>query len=159
MKKTYLLLCIFIGSVQYCEAKTSLPVPRFVSSRPSEMNIRVGPGPNYPVAWKLVKANIPLEITAEFDTWRRVRDWDGMTGWVHQSMLSGQRYAVVTNKEGVVLRSSPGDSFYPVAKVEYNARALVKKCRDEWCLLRSGGYEGWSKRQDLWGAYPKEKIG
>ena len=70
---------------------TGLPVPRFVSLRSAEVNVRTGPGTRYPVEWVFVKRDIPVEITAEFDTWRRIRDWEGTEGWVHQSMLSGKR--------------------------------------------------------------------
>src|SRR5258708_28049028 len=72
------------------------PLPRYLSLRSDEVNLRTGPGVRYPVDWVLQRRNMPVEVLAEFENWRKIRDWQGTEGWVHQSMLSGRRYAIVT---------------------------------------------------------------
>ena len=74
---------------------SGLPVPRFVSLKSGRVNVRVGPGEDYKIAWVFVKSGLPIEVVQEFDNWRQIRDSDGATGWVFQSLLSGKRTAVV----------------------------------------------------------------
>src|SRR3954451_6927804 len=115
-------VCISVPAAQAQESEsvpgmappTGLPVPRFVSLRSSEVNVRTGPGTRYPVEWVFVKRDIPVEITAEFDTWRRIRDWEGTEGWIHQSMLSGKRAMVVLG-EVRTLRRAAGETAAPLA--------------------------------------------
>src|SRR5260370_29061750 len=76
-------------------AATGLPVPRFVSLKSDRVNVRGGPDKDHEVVWVYTKATLPVEITAEFDNWRRVRDWDGGEGWVYHSLLSGRRTITV----------------------------------------------------------------
>lgn len=138
-------------------AASGLSVPRFVSLRADEVNVRTGPGVRYPVDWVLVRRNMPIEIIAEFDTWRKVRDWQGTEGWVHQSMLSGHRTVVVTG--GVrVLRREPAPDAPAVAKVETGVIAQLLKCDGAWCRTEASGFRGWLRRSEMWGIYPDEKI-
>ena len=80
-------------------SKSGLPVPRFVSIKPDRVKVRGGPTWDHDVTWIYTRAGLPVEITAESDNWRRIRDWEGSEGWVYHSMLSGRRTAVVTAKE------------------------------------------------------------
>lgn len=139
-------------------AKSKQPIPRFVSTRSSEANLRVGPGSDYPVDWIFVKKDIPLEITAEFDTWRRVRDFEGTEGWLHQSMLKSQRFGVV-REPLAILHYSNSASSTGIAKLSQGVIAKIKKCRDDWCLITLDNFEGWIQRNQLWGVYPNEKVG
>ncbi|MDR3518699.1 MAG: SH3 domain-containing protein [Azospirillaceae bacterium] len=136
---------------------SGLPVPRFVSLRSAEVNLRTGPGVRYPVEWVFVRREMPVEITAEFDTWRRIRDWDGTEGWVHQSMLSGKRAIVVTAKTRT-LRSDAAASAAPVAQVEAGVIGRLLHCRADWCQVELAGYRGWLQRGEFWGVYPTERI-
>lgn len=136
---------------------TGLPVPRFVSLRSSEVNLRSGPGVRYPVEWVFVRQSMPVEITAEFDTWRRIRDWEGSEGWVHQSMLSGRRAMVVAG-EARALRRIPDTSAPPVARAEPGVIGWLHKCERDWCEVDVSGYRGWLKRSDMWGVYEHEKV-
>src|SRR6202048_4526080 len=79
--------------------KSGLPVPRFVSLKPDRVNVRAGPTRDHDVAFVYTRAGLPVEITAESDNWRRIRDWEGSEGWVYHSLLSGRRTAVVTPKD------------------------------------------------------------
>jgi SH3-like domain-containing protein len=137
--------------------RSGLPVPRFVSLRSAEVNVRAGPGRAYPIEWVFVRAGMPVEITAEFDTWRRIRDVDGTQGWVHQSLLSGRRTLVVT-KEIRTIRERPSASAAAVAQAEPGVMGRLVSCKSEWCEVEVQGYHGWMERTDFWGIYPDEKV-
>lgn len=137
--------------------RSGLPVPRFVSLRSGEVNVRTGPGRSYPIEWVFVRPGMPVEVTAEFDTWRRIRDVEGTQGWVHQSMLSGRRTLVVTN-ELRTLRERPSASAAAVAQAEPGIMGRLVACKGQWCEVELQGYHGWMERTDFWGIYPNEEV-
>ncbi|WP_224406470.1 SH3 domain-containing protein [Afifella sp. IM 167] len=137
------------------------PLPRFVSLKSSAVNVRRGPGKNYPVAWRFVRAGLPVEIIQEFDTWRKIRDSDGAEGWIHQSLLSGRRTAIVspwTDGERFEAHAEPRAASRVSAILESHVIADVVSCEAGWCNLRGDGYEGWLPQETLWGVYPNEKV-
>ncbi len=136
---------------------SGLPVPRFASLRSDEVNVRSGPGTRYPVEWVFQKKNMPVEVIAEFDTWRKIRDWQGTMGWVHQSMLVGKRSVIVSGRQVSLLRTPETDGA-PVARVENAVQGELLTCKDAWCRVRIGDYKGWLARKDIWGVYRDEKI-
>ncbi|MCE2509440.1 MAG: hypothetical protein J4G10_00430 [Alphaproteobacteria bacterium] len=140
-------------------AATGLPLPRYVSLRASEVNVRTGPGVRYPVDWVFRRHGLPVEIVAEFDTWRKIRDAEGTEGWVHQSLLSGKRAILVTGGLRTLHRKPSKDS-KTVAKAETNVVGRLIACpkQSEWCRVNVGAYEGWLKRSDFWGVYPNETV-
>lgn len=159
-----LALCL-AGTVQAQEAdprsdmivRSGLPVPRFVTLRSDEVNLRTGPGRAYPIEWVFVRAGMPVEVTAEFDTWRRIRDVDGTQGWVHQSMLAGRRGLVVTG-EIRTIRERPSTSSAAVAQAEPGVMGRLVSCNGDWCQVEVQGYHGWMERTDFWGVYPDEQV-
>ena len=141
--------------------KSGLPVPRFVSLKAGRVNVRVGPGEDYQVAWVFTRVGLPIEVIQEFDTWRRVRDSDGSVGWVFQSLLSGKRTAVVApwaSGEPRPIRASSSPDAAITAYLEPGVMASIDRCRDGWCRLSGDGFNGWIKQDQLWGAYPDEEI-
>ena len=119
--------------------------------------MRTGPGVRYPVEWVFVYRNMPVEIIAEFDTWRKVRDWQGTVGWVHRSMLSGRRSIIV--REGLQpLRRDAAPDARVIARIEKKVIGRLLKCRGAWCRVEISGLRGWMRRDQFWGVYPKEKI-
>jgi SH3-like domain-containing protein len=136
---------------------TGLPVPRFVTLRSAEVNARSGPGVRYPVEWVFLRKEMPVEITAEFDTWRRIRDWEGSEGWVHQSMLSGKRAVVITG-DVRPLRRDPNATASVVARAQPGAMGWLGKCQGGWCEVKIKGYRGWLQRNEFWGVYADERI-
>ena len=160
-----LLACMGVPTAQAQESEsvpgmappTGLPVPRFVSLRSAEVNVRTGPGTRYPVEWVFVKRDIPVEITAEFDTWRRIRDWEGTEGWVHQSMLSGKRAMVVLG-DVRTLRRTAGENAGGLARVEPGVAGKLLHCQTNWCEVNVGGYRGWLQKSEFWGVYPTETV-
>lgn len=134
-----------------------LPVPRFVTLRAEEANARTGPGTQYPIEWRFLRRGLPLEITQQFGQWRKVRDWQGAGGWVHQSLVSGRRAMVVTGIARI-LRYRGSDDSGPVAQVEPGVIGRLLECEPGWCRVELQGYRGWLKRTEFWGVYPGEKI-
>lgn len=132
-------------------------VPRFASLRASEVNLRTGPGVRYPVEWVFVRRGLPIEITAEFDTWRKIRDWQGTEGWVHQSMLSVRRAAIILNDVRDLRRKPTADS-PTIARLQPNVVGKLRKCDAAWCQIEVSGYRGWLRRDEFWGAYSNERI-
>lgn len=139
------------------QSVTGLPVPRYVSLRSDEVNLRTGPGVRYPIEWIFQKRHLPVEVLAEFEQWRKIRDWQGTEGWVFESMLSGARYAVVTGAIRV-LHSERDPKSPPVARLEPGVIAQLLECDGQWCRLDSDGFKGWMLRSDFWGVYPNEAV-
>lgn len=138
---------------------SGLPVPRFVSLRADKANLRTGPGEQYPIRWVYERPGLPLEILAEYYNWRRVRDWQGGEGWMHSSVLTGRRYAVITGgMQTVRVKADPVSS--PVARAETGVIARLLQCPTSkgWCQVEVKGIKGWLPRDVLWGVYPDEVL-
>jgi SH3-like domain-containing protein len=149
-----------IGMADAARAESGRPVPRFVSLRSDDVNVRTGPGLRYPVDYVYRRRHLPVEVIAEWDTWRKVRDWEGAVGWVHQSTLSARRYALIMAPAGQLrtLKREPADSATAVAQAEPMVIGQVLECRPQWCRLDVQGNRGWLSRTDLWGLYPNETL-
>lgn len=136
--------------------ETNLPLPRFVSLKANEANIRRGPHLDYRIDWVFLRRGWPVEVLAEYGQWRRVVDADGAGGWVHHSMLRGRRTGVIVAPEGAYLRADPRETARAVAKAEPGVIARIAQCAPEWCLLEADGYEGWAPKAVFWGARADE---
>ncbi len=144
------------------DAVTSgLPVPRFVSLKADRVTVRGGPDKDHDVAWIYTRAGWPVEITAEFENWRRIRDCDGAEGWVYHSLLSGKRMASVQLKSKTDLASlyqTPDPHSTVTARLQVGVLGSVKHCTGTWCQISGDGFAGWIEQSALWGVYPGEKI-
>jgi len=132
-------------------------LPRFVTLRPETVNVRSGPGLNYPIEWVFQRRGLPVEVVAEYDTWRKIRDFEATEGWVHQSMLSSQRGFIITG-DVRPLRHNSSDAAKIVARLEPGVVGNVKECLSEWCKIAVAGVDGWLRRSDFWGTYPQEDF-
>ena len=137
---------------------TGLPIPRFVSLRSDKVFVRSGPALRYPIKWVFVRENMPVEITQEFDTWRKIRGIDGEEGWIHQSLLSGERYGVVQGEEGAMLLRKADNASKPVALLEKDVIVHLEGCQNMWCKAEAGSFKGWIERKLLWGVYQQEEL-
>ncbi|MGK2741906.1 SH3 domain-containing protein [Tepidicaulis sp. LMO-SS28] len=134
---------------------TGLPLPRFVSLEPDTVNVRRGPSREHQVEWVYKRRGMPVEIIAEFDRWRRIRDVSGDTGWVYHSLLAGERTVLITGREEIALYEEPqGGSV--VALAEPGVVAYLETCQRDQCQITVKGYTGWAARPALWGVYPGE---
>ena len=139
------------------EAQSGEKLPRFVSLRADQVNLRVGPGENYPIRWVLTRKEMPVEIIKEFEHWRMIHDWQGTEGWVHERMVSGKRTVAV--KGGVrALHRLPDLASEVVARAEPGVFAHLIECRSTWCRIEAAGITGWVLRSDVWGVYPDEAV-
>ena len=142
-------------------AVSGLPVPRFVSLKSDRVNVRSGPNKDQEVRWVYTRAGMPVEITAEFENWRRIRDWEGAEGWVYHSLLSGKRTAVVVptlKDELVPLYEKAAPDAAVAARLQSGVLAQIKTCTGNWCQVSGKDFTGWIAQERLWGAYPNEKI-
>lgn len=138
-------------------AETALPVPRFVSLRADEVNLRTGPGERYPIEWVLTRRGLPVEIVDEFDVWRKIRDSQGSEGWVHQRMVTGTRTVIVTG-DTRVLHADPDAASPAMARAQPGVIAQLLECRAQWCRVAAQGLKGWLKRDEVWGVLPGEVV-
>ncbi|TPE50194.1 SH3 domain-containing protein [Amaricoccus solimangrovi] len=137
---------------------THLPLPRFVSMRGETANARRGPSLDQRVDWEFRHRGMPLEVTAEYGNWRRVRDVDGKGGWVHHALLSGTRTALVIGADRVALRDRPEEAARIVALADPGAIGRIDACAGAWCEISAAGSEGWLPRAAIWGVSPDETI-
>jgi SH3-like domain-containing protein len=137
---------------------SGLPIPRFVSLRSSEVNLRTGPGLTYPIDWIYRRTGMPVEVVEEFDTWRKIRDWEGSEGWVHQSMLDGKRTFLVTGAEVQVMRLAPELDAHPAARLSPGVVGELLECGPVWCRGNVDGYHGWIERERIFGVLPNETF-
>ena len=147
-----MLLAGFVAAESWAQDRL---LPRFASVRASEANMRTGPGTRYPIDWVLVRRGQPVEIVAEFETWRQVRDWQGDVGWIHRSMLRGTRTVIFTDNAHMLRRRAAADAD-PVAEIGHGVIAELLQCEAGWCRVETRGpgrhYKGWARVEAIWGA-------
>lgn len=136
---------------------SGLPLPRFVSLASSKAHMRTGPGQQYPILWTYIRQGLPLEITAEYGNWRRVRDYDGTQGWMHGALLSGTRTAIVTGSTRP-LYSKPQPDARIVVQAEAGVQIRLLRCDPGWCRTEIAGQKAWIARSAIWGTYRGEII-
>jgi SH3-like domain-containing protein len=136
---------------------SGLPIPRFASLRSDEVNVRTGPGTRYPVDWVFKRKSMPVEIVAEYENWRKIRDWQGASGWVHQSLLTGKRSFIIASKPAS-LHKTPAPAADVVAKLEPEVIGEIRSCTGGWCRIRVSGVSGCIERASIWGVYRSEPI-
>ena len=164
--RALLLACALAGGALPGKAQTigkasGLPVPRYVSLKSDHVNLREGPTKAHRTAWVFQRAGLPVEITAEAETWYRIRDSEGVEGWVLHSLLSGKRTALVAPwKKGEMLKlfARADEAAETVALLQPAVIAQVRSCDGAWCRVKGEGYDGFIQQGNLWGVYPQEKM-
>jgi SH3-like domain-containing protein len=142
-------------------ASSRLPVPRFASLKADKVNMHVGPAKDFEVKWRYQRAGLPVEITGEYENWRRIRDSEGTEGWVYHSLLSGRRTGVVTlraKEELYPLYAKPDAQSTIIAQLQCGVLGSVKRCNNGWCRIFGDGFDGWIPQEKLWGVYPNESV-
>ena len=141
--------------------ETGLPLPRFVSLKANKVNVRVGPSRSHPVRWVYQRKGLPIEVLAEFENWRRVRDMDGDVGWIYHTLLDGRRHGLVkpsNGEETANLFDGPSGTGETIAAAEPGVVVALEACGADWCQAQAGGYTGWIAKRDLWGVYSDERF-
>ena len=152
------IVAILIASASFGQDRgpvTNLPMPRFVSLKAAEGNVRRGPSLTHRIDWVFTRRDMPLEVTAEYGHWRRVRDRDGQGGWVHYSLLSGVR-TVIVERDMLTLFAQPDPKARENAQLEMGVIARLGECGPEWCRLTADGQRGWARKETLWGVNLEE---
>lgn len=136
-------------------AETRLPIPRFAALKSDNVYVRTGPSMDYPIRWIYKRAGLPVEIIQEFDAWRRIKDPDGETGWVHKLLLTGRRSAIIRSNENIAAYSD-NDLVSPIALLEPHLIVNIHECDFRACFASFSPYEGWIEKKFLWGVYGSE---
>lgn len=150
-----------LGHADQVGSVTKLPLPQFASLKTDRVNLREGPSKDHATKWVYQRAGLPVEITAEFEIWRRIRNSEGADGWVLHSLLSGRRTALVTpNRKGenskIYVHPSAGSDL--AATLQSGVIVNLRKCDGGWCQVDGDGFRGYIEQYKLWGVYPNEKI-
>lgn len=155
-----LLSCNMAYAADTEESETGLELPRMVSLRSSLINARSGPGNRYPIEWVYKQRGAPVEIVAEFELWRKIKDWEGTETWVHKAMLTGRRFVRVINPGENNIYTKPDTSSDIIAKAEDGVVGEIDKCpsQSSMCLIKFDGVRGWMPRSALFGVYEDEVI-
>ena len=122
----------------------------FLSLKNNEVNVRLGPSKKYPIKYTYKKKYLPLEILDRSETWRKIKDFEKNSGWIHISQLSKKKSAINIKNNSIIYKK-PTIFSKPIAKLETGRLTLVKKCKDEWCKINTGGFTGWINSKYLWG--------
>lgn len=150
---------------------TGLPIPRFVVLKSSDTNLRKGPNVKFPIVWSYKRKGYPMQLVAEFENWRKLRDYDGAEGWIHENLITGARNVMFTanhyktkksmylerNSELILFRY-PDENSYPMARIQLGAIGKLRKCQKEWCNIRVENTTGWALKSNLWGVLEKEIL-
>lgn len=143
-------------SASAAEGPSGLPLPRFVSLAVDTINVRTGPGKQYPVKWVYSRRGQPVEIIDEFDTWRKIRDMDGEEGWIHGSLLTRRRTVLLTGDAIVSLHRTASEDARVLLRAEPGVLASLLDCSESWCFVEIEGQRGWLERGVLYGVLPGE---
>ena len=144
-----------VGSV------TKLPIPRFVSLKPSDTPMREGPSKDHRIKWVFKREGLPVEVIGEHEQWRRIRDSESTEGWVYFGRLSNRRTLIIREAKGktpLAMLKEAQDGAPVVAKLEPGVIANIENCSTGWCKVSVEGFAGYLKKDAVWGVYADEKV-
>ena len=136
--------------------ETGLEIPRYVSIKSNDANIRIGPSMNYPIEIKYILKNYPLKVLEEYEEWRKVEDFKKNIGWIHKSLISGNRTGIVLSKDNKnieLLNTLDGNVIGEIGKGNI---VNLEKCKIDWCLISVGNVKGWMDKNYIWGVKQNE---
>ena len=151
-KNYYTFLILFFLIILLIQKSFASESINFLSLKNNEVNVRVGPSKKYPIKFTYKKKYLPLEILDKSETWRKTKDFEKNSGWIHISQLSKKKSAINTKNNSILYKKSTIYS-EPIAKLEIGRLVLIKKCKDKWCKITSGNYSGWIFQSSLWGKF------
>ncbi len=156
---------VFISMIIFCQVsnanvgkETGLEIPRYVSLKSDDANIRVGPSKNYPIEIKYVKRNYPLKVLEEYEEWRKVEDFNNNIGWIHKSLISGIRTGIVLSNDSKNIKLFNTLDGSVIGEIGMGNIVFLEKCKIDWCLVSSGKFKGWMDKKYIWGVKEKEII-
>ena len=138
--------------------ETGLEIPRYVSLKSNDANIRVGPSKNYPIEIKYIKKNYPLKVLEEYEEWRKVEDFKKNIGWIHKSLISGTRTGIVLSNDNKTIKLLNTLNGNIIGEIGSGNIVFLERCKIDWCLVSSANYKGWIDKKYIWGVKEKEII-
>ena len=146
---TIFLISFFLIFFSYSEILSSENT-QFLSLKNNKVNLRQGPSREHPIKLMYKKKYLPVMILDRSETWRKIKDFDNNSGWIHVSQLTNKKSAININDNSIMYKKS---SFYskPIAKLQIGRLVLIKKCKVKWCKIASGEFNGWVNKSSLWG--------
>ena len=149
--KHYLIILVLFFSILFFLPRSfANESVNFLSLKNNEVYVRVGPSKEYPIKFIYKKKYLPLEVLDKSETWRKIKDFENNSGWIHISQLSKKKSAINTNNNSLLYKK-PTIFSKPLAKLEIGRLVLIKKCKAKWCKITSGDYGGWVFKNTLWG--------
>ena len=149
--KHYLIILVLFFSILFFFPKSfANENVNFLSLKNNKVNLRQGPSFEYPIKLTYKKKYLPILILDKSETWRKIKDFESNSGWIHVSQLSKKKSAI-NKKNNSVLYKKPTIYSKPIAKLEIGRLVLIKKCQAKWCKITSGGFSGWVYKNSLWG--------
>ena len=149
-KNYYIFLVLFFLIIFFIQKSFASESINFLSLKNNEVNVRVGPSKKYPIKFIYKKKYLPLEVLDKSETWRKIKDFENNSGWIHISQLSKKKTAININENSILYKKATIYS-KPLAKLEVGRLVLIKKCDEKWCKISSGEFSGWIKKNYLWG--------
>ena len=158
MKIIFYILCFLICFKIYAKTGpvTNLELPRYVSLKSDEVNLRVGPSINYPIQIKYIQINLPVEIIDEFDVWRKVKDHKNNIGWLHKSLIKGERFVLIKGKKEISKKIYNRPNGQVIGIVGDNNIFNLDACLINWCYVSHKDLKGWISKEFIWGVYERE---
>ena len=159
------IILLFIAIISFTQnaytdigIETGLEIPRYVSLKSNDANIRVGPSKNYPIEIKYIKKDYPLKVLEEYKDWRKVEDFKMNIGWIHKSLISGNRTGIVLSKNNnnIELLNTLGGNV--IGEIGRGNIVYLKKCKIDWCYVAVNNFKGWMNKKYIWGIKEKEII-
>ena len=117
----------------------------------NEVNVRYGPGFDYPIKYVYKKKNLPIKVIDKKENFRRIIDFKKNSGWIHVSQLKKGKSLILLKDQ--ILFSKPTRYSKPIIKISKGRLLLVKKCKKKWCKVKTQDYLGWIIINDIWGTY------
>ena len=153
-----LILFFFISFNLYAEsgAVTGFELPRFVSLKSNDVNLRVGPSINYPIKLKYIQKNLPIEIIDEFGVWRKIQDHENNIGWIHKRLIKGNRFIITAHKNENIKKIYNRPNGKLVGIIKSNNIINLKNCLIDWCYISHTQINGWISKDSIWGVYKDE---
>ena len=160
--KTILVLFIFLH-INYSYAnnlgsETKLDLPRYVSLKSSESNLRVGPSKNYPILIKFIVSDYPLKIVDEHKEWRNIVDFQNNKGWVHKSLLKGERNGIIISTDKKLIEILNTVNGKNIGQIDIGLIVKLLKCKKDWCLIAKNNKKGWINKKNIWGVNKEEEF-
>ena len=153
-----IILITFFSKISYAEIgkETGLEIPRYVSLKSNDANIRVGPSTNYPIVIKYTQKNYPLKIIEEYDDWRKIEDFSKNNGWIHKSLISGNRTGIILSNNGGRIKIYNTIEGKIIGSIGKGNIISINKCKIDWCSISINEYKGWINKNKMWGVEETE---